>query len=231
MRSLRALGPGHAPLVIDDVRFDTREELTIRAPIGALLRGRVMPQLLVEQLRKEGVGYGPGLSLEPAFDSKATHFPAGQFARFELEADGSFEIAGIPPGTWRLNLCWATPNGPGFSPQRTPLELLTLGDGERRALDLALGHLARGTLRARVRYAEKPFANGQVRLESGPFQRMATTDADGRLETLLPAGLYRAFVYVDDPLTRQCGGHACEGTASIVREQILEVTFDAPACR
>jgi hypothetical protein len=217
--ALRLLGPGHLPVVVQDVVLDpSLGPLEVRVALGATVRGKLRPlkvldhfqppQRILDHYKRGGgasqrilTGLYPGVNLEAKGRGV---FPASEGThpgRVPLNEDGSFEISGIPPGTWALNLAYNEFSGGGWSCQRQALETLhDLKDGEVRKVDLDIAHLQKAKVLGRVFLNGEPMANVQVNLatfkaDASGGRTMASsvgikTDAAGRFTKRVLSGTY-----------------------------------------
>jgi hypothetical protein len=217
--ALRILGPGHQPIVLQEVFLDPAlGPLRVEIFDGAALVGRVRPIEALRQFHptqeiidRFSRGEYHNLTLASTLPGLRLVRPSGvrhpTGCRVLFEEDGSFAIEGIPPGTWDLWLEYA----PGFTwaPQAgawEALQKLELRDGERRTLDLDLGHLMRGRLEGRILYRGGPVAQLKVNLRglrseaggkleyTGAIPGPAETDLDGRFSLNLVPGTYLVSV-------------------------------------
>jgi hypothetical protein len=123
-------------------------------------------------------------------------FPANRRDVFPVQEDGTFECAGIGPGSWSVVLQWHKASGPSSSGTQT-LEVGNadnLRDGERRKLDLDLSHLLFATLKGKLLLNGKPHS-GQVQFSSlAKDWSSAMADDEGRFVVFLKPGSHRAFI-------------------------------------
>jgi len=161
---LAAVGACHSP-VVQLAAPGRRIDLVM--PRGATVRGTIRPIACVERVRAQGV------VLERTGDGISRWPPAlGGGSKIAIEADGSFVVRGVPPGTWSLDIgSSASPNSWRLGRVlRKPLFVvrnLDLADGEVRRIDIDLADRMPARLEGRV------FSNGvPVRFEPIYFFRI-----------------------------------------------------------
>lgn len=181
--SLRLLGPGHRPVVVDDVRLDSGlAPLQIKVDVGATVCGCVGPAAVLTAvgptaIEREGArafgerGHAMLLSwrsyvrLQSLADPKIALPEKPQDGA--IADDGSFRIDGVPAGSWQV---WIDHRLSGLASTcarraRELLTTLTIAPGvEPRRLELDCSHLLPGTVRARVLVDGVPLAGAAVRL-------------------------------------------------------------------
>lgn len=232
-----ALGPGHVPLHCADVRLDLAEELVLTVALGARLRGRVGPPEAVAELRRLGGEDARDLSLQliQADGGKRMTVPSQHGdERFSIAADGTFDIGGLPPGSWQVAVYYWVAFGSGATGKRLPTGVVTLTDGATTGFDPDIHGVLPGTLRATVQKNGVPLADAQIQwlgtlagsqgADAGQEWVNAKTGADGRVTTLLRPGVYRCNV------TGQSRGNfhtswECAESATIVVGQTTEQVF------
>ncbi len=213
--ALRVLGPGHAPTVLNDIALSRVDDpWVVRVPSGAVITGSIKPVELLAQLRrgagvendqdqKRARAQSPGLRLHQADEQRAEH-PPGHNTKFDIAADGSYRIDGIPPGDWVMSLVYWRRHGNSHTFRQDQIgSVSSLGEGDRRELDLDLSHLLRSSLSGTVIVDGSPH-RGAVQLmaelgvdPSGRQQtdyRLATCDRDGKFEIVAVQGKWRAYV-------------------------------------
>jgi hypothetical protein len=181
--ALRLLGPGHRPVVVDDVRLDRGlAPLQITVHVGATVCGRVGPAAVLtavgptaterETARQFGErGHALLLSWRPCVRLQSLADPKNALPEKPQDGavadDGSFRIDGVPAGSWQVWVDYRL-SGLAATHSRRARELLTtltIAPGvEPRRLELDCSHLLPGTVRARVLVDGVPLANAAVRL-------------------------------------------------------------------
>lgn len=214
--AVRLPGPGNVPLLVQPVRLDDPTPLRLVVGLGATLRGHIEPREvyaalrsdagipLGEPLRELGASSMPALCLRGRGSRHGEVYPADTRSadRLPLAEDGSFTLAGIPPGAWdvclRTNLYDpATRSSMGGT--RVVLENLELADGDDRELVLDLRSWLPRDVKLDIRVDGKPHS-GRVALAgetgTGPDgrpeeqTRYTTSAADGTLAIALPMGTW-----------------------------------------
>jgi hypothetical protein len=193
-------GPGHVPVRQADVRLDDAAELVIRVQRGARLRGRVGPPEAVAELRR-GAGAGRNrdmsIGLVQGEGRQQVHVPwPPRDAQFAITDDGTFDIGGLPSGTWRVNVhyMFATGSGSAFGKQ-APAGEVVLRDGETTEFDPDVRAVLPGTLVGVVRRNGAPAPNVHVMLQGKSDGFSVKSDGEGRFRAWLAAGTYRVSLY------------------------------------
>jgi hypothetical protein len=203
--TVRVTGLGFVETERAGITLDARHgPIVIRVRSGATVSGQIKPQQFLAQLRKlDGGAFGgtPSVMLEKG----ALRLPRSFKESFPIGDDGTFEVKGIPPGTWNLMVRYAMPLGLGGVVVKTVFvrELRGLAEGERRRVDLMLAHLVRGEVTGTVLLNGKPFT-GSIYLwdhaarqpDGSPIEKNESVqcDAEGRFRTSLLPGHYHARV-------------------------------------
>ncbi|HEX5050843.1 MAG TPA: hypothetical protein VFZ65_03645 [Planctomycetota bacterium] len=214
---LLVLGPGHVPKCEADVYLSRPEPLVVTVSQGARLTGTAgPPDALAELRRLAGLGAGepfgaahrPHMQLRQGSGRGATSLPrrGDAEATFGIGDDGSFDIAGLPPGSWLASVSYTRALGANtWTSAAQMVAQVTLTDGATTHLDVDLQSMLPGTLEATVTLNGAPQANAQVSLQSthglGPDGQVdqgwsnVTTDANGRFTFLGRPGTYAATLY------------------------------------
>jgi hypothetical protein len=211
--TLLILGPGHIPVVEDIELAAAGQTVKVVVPRGARLTGTVTPGRFLDELpigseEQPPSGWGVNLSLERRQPRRESHPPGGRRS-FAVGPSGSFDIEGIPAGTWDLVLRYPRYFGPGaWTQDRIVIENdVTLEPDQARHLDLDLSHLLRSRLRASVSVDGRPWIARRVSVRGGrlspPRQTfresdvLSRTDAEGSIDLSLWPGEY-TVVALDD---------------------------------
>ncbi len=104
----------------------------------------------------------PGLRLQSRDDPRK-QLPPDQ-TQFAVEADGSFRIDAIPPGTWDVMFAYKMPGERNNSKLHEPLATVTLRAGETRKIDLDISRAQPATLVGTVTLADEPVAHRSIEL-------------------------------------------------------------------
>jgi hypothetical protein len=240
---LRVVGTGHLPVERAGVRFDGDAELVVVVETGARLRGRVQPPEALAELRRlaqlpDGATFPPELRPNlrlQRIDAPHVGWPRRQQARTDADAfaiadDGSFDVAGLPAGSWRVQLHHRRVNEHAHHSQTIAAGTVLLEDGATAMAELDLQALLPGTIEALVFRDGAPLANSWALLErdaiapDGSASRdllRIDTDAGGRFHFVGRPGAYalRRSAHADDPALR-----AVE-TVTVVRGTVAHQTF------
>lgn len=227
-----ALGPGHMPQFVGDVRLDDASELVIQAAIGARLRGKLVPPEAMVELGRLGEGFASGRPWIELVHADNSREGSHNDARFAVAADGTFDITGLPSGAFRAVVgFWQTQGGSG-STQSLPTRELQLADGATTNVELDLSAILPGELEGRVLWNGAPAAYTRVQLVqevNDPIHGthfhgdVANLDADGRFRAKVPTGEYQATLIrkVDSDWARD----ELDGTVRVVRGQVTTHEF------
>lgn len=199
--ALAVSGPGHTPVRQGDVRLDVAGELVVRVSRGARLRGRLVPPEAIAELQRldksaARTGRRPSISLAQGQGQQLVRLPAQRDdKRFQVAPDGSFEIDGLPPGTWQLVVrYWRSSESGGATGKNAPAGEVVLRDGETTQVDPDMSSVLPGTLTGVVRKNGAPLANAYVNLQGARDGAPVATDDEGRFTAALPPGQYRVIV-------------------------------------
>lgn len=191
-----ALGPGHVPAFVGDVLLDVADELVLTVDVGARLRGKIVPPEAVAELERlrGNAAARPWISLYR--DDPKSKVVGQDNPLFAVASDGTFELSGLPPGSWQLLLCFWDSYESGSSSASSWMRDVTLQEGRLTEVSLDLAYLLPGTMSGTVMkngapavgavlsfYVEVPTGRNPMGLN-----RFARTDADGRYSVLLPRG-------------------------------------------
>ena len=137
--AIRVAGPDHLPVVVQHVfaRAEGNGEIVIKVDPGARLSGTVRPLAALRQLglAKRGNRFDPR---NPTVELTLVEGSGRRRrATTHLAADGSFQFAGLAPGTWKI--CMRTSPGAATSPRVADLASVELGVREHRTLEFDLG--------------------------------------------------------------------------------------------
>jgi hypothetical protein len=217
---LRLPGPGHVPALV--APFDLGAEGIARIVVGAggRLRGRIEPLDVLRALRLEAgldedgpaevedAQHLPGVLLVRADAPGRETFPSGRFTGgVPIAADGTFALAGVPPGVWDLHihsflvsLRDGRPSG-GSTRSRLAAAGLAIADGEERELVLDLSAWRRHEVRLRARLDGEAFGGtlglqGRLDGEERQDYRNLEVPGSGELVAWLPAGTWSTTAYV-----------------------------------
>jgi hypothetical protein len=216
--AVKVVGPGHAPELVTNVSLKNDEVLVIEVRTGATLAGSFQPVSLLESItanltsrERERDRYHPRLFLSK--DPGGARFPIGPRETVAIQADGSFQIERIPPGSWEVYLSlWD-----GFTTGSSTTTFLlrhklatvrNLKDGEMRRITLDASELVPGRITGQIFLDGQPYTNGRFGLRQRAFDSTSpsvsytireglTTDADGGFSSETQSGLVSVFVTPD----------------------------------
>ncbi|MCA8968333.1 MAG: carboxypeptidase regulatory-like domain-containing protein [Planctomycetes bacterium] len=238
---LALLGPGHVPIRIDDVRLDVATELVVRVDVGGTLVGRIVPPEAWDAIVRMAGGTdgeypgesGPRLLF---YKDQHTHWPThgyrtGVTDSLHTDAEGRFEIRGIPPGFWKVGLR-SSVSGCSRDLAVTSVDLI---EGQTVRKDLDLTCAMPGDLEATVLIDGKPFGTGIVylypeSLDNSHSPLNFTTDTRGRFRYHGPAGTYRSAVQKTLDRHRQ-SRLPFAGTVEIKRDRTTRMTIAVATSR
>jgi RNA polymerase sigma-70 factor (ECF subfamily) len=221
--ALRITGASHLPCHRTDLDLTESTTLVVSVGSGGRVVGRLGPPTLLPLFRRAGgdAKFGPSAQLVRTVGDKREIVPPRSIdlrsrASHVLADDGSFEIRGVPPGSWTLQLLYhqahLTSVSAGPTSVRTYVADLgpvtDLRDGETRELAFERPDLHLACLRGQLFLDGAPFAHRSVQI-IGRLKRpeaaahtnhaYATTDGEGRFEILLEAGHYQVQGRLSDP--------------------------------
>jgi hypothetical protein len=203
---LRVRGPDHAPLIENDVTLAAgAPPLVITIPVGATIRGTMSPVAALRQLQRSGlflIGRRDGkVAVHRPHAAGEPFLPPSQV--FPIEADGTFELKEVPPGTWELHLSFPGEVGGGSESIATVPDLVP---GETRRIDVDVAHLLPSGITGVVLFDGVPLANADFHLlgrrAGGPDDAKAIVvvnpgrklDAGGRFTIRARPATYRLLV-------------------------------------
>lgn len=144
-------GPGHAPTWVDDVRLDVATPLLLTVAAGGRVVGSVGPRALLETWRLAaglpGTGalhqlqqpWAPAVVLRRIVDGAEETHPAQPVL---LGDAGSFAMADVPAGSWRLVALWARKlDGRGGARETVEAATVEVRADATVRLDVDLSHL------------------------------------------------------------------------------------------
>jgi hypothetical protein len=223
---LRALGPGHVPL-LKDVQFDGPEAIEIVVPRGATLVGKLVPLEILpqldgrdgdEQTRKHAwIDIGVALRSGPRGGLK---LPLGN-EQAPIAADGTFRVDGIPPGTWIVDLWYLDgpqgPKQPGTSVYSGGTGSFSIGkvdlvDGEERRETFDLTDRLKAEVRGVLTIDGTPAEGGALAFDGlaggssddRVLAQQIGIGADGTFRALVWPGRYRLIVQTIRDGKRRC---------------------------
>src|SRR5690606_10875833 len=214
-------GPGHVPVVQDNVRLDVDEPLIITVSRGSRVVGKLAPLVALGDLRRlaglpddGALGDGqrrllPGVTLRRVTQSgwiahpNTGHVPSAD--------DGSFAFEGVAPGTWHLSVHWweSSVIGPrvGFEGKDAVVAKVEVRDGVTTEITPDLSSLLSGSLDGLVFLNGRPAANLRLQLRAvvgktaagndDEYTRYVTTDGDGRFQLRTLTGDYEVVGWTD----------------------------------
>ncbi|HLQ38136.1 MAG TPA: sigma-70 family RNA polymerase sigma factor [Planctomycetota bacterium] len=215
---LRVLGPGHPPIGLSDVRLDAGSELVVTVRAGARIHGKVVPpEAMVELRRLAGVDTGGTFPLErrPSlrlWREGGVMVPNPLVARDSLEKaafliadDGSFDVGGVPPGPWQVQVVsWRVQKDLARTTSLAVANFIA-ADGLTEELAIDLQTILPGTIEGEVTLNGRPLGNTRVGLE--PAHATTTngraaeesayleTDDQGRFTQKVPPGTYSLTIH------------------------------------
>lgn len=244
--AVRATGPGYQPVTVNGIDLGSGSgAVELVVPTGATVSGRIGPAAFLDQAYaavaeadSERAGHAklhvPSVSLTRPGAAQRRYPPHDAPAC--LARDGSFEITGVPAGTWDLRVTiWkrATREIATGSNERVAA-VENLEDGEVRRVDIDLTDQLEATLTGVVRLDGVPLAATRISIPGvraagdGTGAPGIVTDADGRFSTKIAPGRHRLLAQI-----RNGGQTAFLHDADVfdVRAaETLDRTFDLRAC-
>ncbi|MBL8897303.1 MAG: RNA polymerase sigma factor [Planctomycetes bacterium] len=221
--ALRVSGASHLTHCRSDLLFTEPTTLVVAVGSGGRIVGRLGPPTLLPLFRRAGgrAEFAPSVQLMRTVGDKHEIFPSKSFERPPSEAhriadNGDFEIRGVPPGSWTLQLLYyqahrlSVSGGPSsLRSHAADLGLVTsLRGGETRELIFERPDLHLACLRGQLFLDGTSFAHRPIQI-IGRMKRpeaaahishaYAMTDGEGRFEILLEAGHYQVQGRLPDP--------------------------------
>jgi hypothetical protein len=195
-------GPGHVPFALPQVVFPADGPLVVTVSGGAVLRGTIGPAAAWAEIQRMG-GFGGGEASPNMLPSIVLHrtnareqFPDHR-SRCAAKPDGSFELTGIPPGRWSVQVSCYQQQAGGFGGAgvEEPAGTVDLVDGQTTTVALDLSAVLKGELEAFVLHNGAPLVDANVMFERADAGRStsqtAVTGTDGRLRVPLRGGEHR----------------------------------------
>tara|TARA_R110002072_G_scaffold141664_3_gene286933 strand:- start:35569 stop:38682 length:3114 start_codon:yes stop_codon:yes gene_type:complete len=197
--ALRLSGAGLALQVVQPISLDAADDLTVPAQRGATWRGRLVPA----EVAREVVALGerrPNIKLKPV-GIRLVRDGGESLHRylerpFPIAADGSFEISGIPAGTW---------NAIVKAKSRYAAATIRIVEGQMLERDLDIAAFAAADVNLRILVDGAPASDCDVNAmgwhakdafgQRFTSQRMGRTDADGRFSLRTFVGDLELRVY------------------------------------
>jgi hypothetical protein len=218
--SLRALGPGHQPVLRTGLRWiGDAEPIVLQVPAGARLLGTIGPLAALRRfdqsakvdefhdpgpLRDEVVRRsGPKIRLRRGEGTVREFFPPAFGSGGAITAQGDYEITGVPAGTWRVLL-----DASQWTPQSSRTDSRDLGsvelrDGESTRFDYVLPAPGRARVKGTVlrNGASCVGSTGELRETAAAAAWVRKnvsfeTDEKGRFAVELEPGTYRLGLFL-----------------------------------
>jgi hypothetical protein len=240
---LRALGPGHVPIVQRGVTI-ARDGTPVRLVVtrGATLTARLTPVSVLVALdymkaqrerfaernpdaaRRTHTRRRPGLTLRRVGETDPDRWLPNDSEAFPADTQGRVHADGLAPGAYELLLRWFS--GGMKQQSKQPLAVITLTEDQTHELELDIGALLPGSLSAHVLLDGAPLPGAQVELL--PSARKLTTDADGRITVpVLDAGRYGLRVRKGDGRTAPVAWLLADESVDVVPGTPTEFVFHA----
>lgn len=238
--AVRALGPGHAPVIRHGIASRPGGAvLVLQVAQGAAIRGRLFPQRVLEQLRPSDRDLRAAAGREgdldawrrpraPALwlieiDGEHRRLPLGEILGAPIAADGGFRFDNVPAGDWRISLkYWIdVANRGGSSRELELVRLPGLTDGGVHWLDLDVAATQPGRVHGLVRFEGQPWRRGEARLGDVHVR----TDDEGRFSAQLDPGRHWLELRRADDASRSLAfaEHPVEVSAAAVVEQVFDI--------
>lgn len=170
----RAVGARHPVQAFRDLIF-TDDVCVLRIQRGAALRGRLVPVDRVAEFARASVRLRRGLGV------KSDEFPLRRIQPQVVidPASGTFEMIGVPAGTWTLDLMWTDGD---FNHAERLAEVVGLREAETRDAVFALDAIQFGRVRLEVIADGQP-VDGWVRSGPNLYVPLRAGIAEGRVRT------------------------------------------------
>jgi len=226
-------GPGHLPVRLAPVALGVAEELVVTVSRGAQLVGKVVPPEAVAELKRlvesePGKGFPEGRAPRLTLRRDQERFPkdhvlADKKPDLRIGDDGAFQVDGLPPGTWQIEIqYWVLKGGSGGS-QTVLGDQVSLADAAVTTQNLDLSGLLPGELEGTVHWNGQPLANSAFVLQADRGGSKVETDAQGRFRTSTMAGDYKAVRSEQTSDPRQWSSIESATPIRVVRGQLTSV--------
>jgi protocatechuate 3,4-dioxygenase beta subunit len=228
--ALRVIGTKHAPAVVPSVDLTDASPLVVHVEPGAHATLRLFPATVVAECLAEAPKASVRLFRRRGSDIE--YWPVWFTKGWPLDPSGTVQTAGVPPGTWDLQLegqlsTWA---GGAWASGGAPVSLPAGADGEI-AVDVSAW--ATGTLTGTVQKHGRPESGKSVTLQRQGDAAGAsfTTDADGSFRGRLRAGRYALMnaLYYPEGFDVEVRAGATVEHSFVVSESTLELSMVDPA--
>jgi len=207
--AVRLNGPGHVPVVVNDVVLADGGPLRVVVEVGATVLGRTRPVAVLKDLTADPATLNqhslkavtPGFRLTREAGGPVMVMPRDHNAGFPIAADGSFEIQNIPAGTWKLQFKYLPRlQSPWPRPMRVKVKTINdLKEGETRRVDVDLAFLVAATLTGTAFVNGRPLKKGSLVFhgkEPAPSSQTIQTGEDGSFRLRSVAGEFEIFALV-----------------------------------
>jgi Carboxypeptidase regulatory-like domain len=239
---LRALGPGHVPLVREIELTAGEEVIELVVSSGATFAGRLLPPEVLKQI--VGPDPPPPRPGRPARGSSSGVFLRQKATRLEhpvgntasLEQDGSFRIEGAGAGKWEVHLRYPEPMGGGGAILKSHhLGAVELVDGQERRQDYDLSNFVKAEIEGTVTLDGEPLEDATVGFHGARVLPDGEAELDTVFMRLKPGGKFTMALWPGD---YRLAAHVARGKRSqtlfddevvtIAPGQKLAKAFDLP---